>query len=83
MIAKVLANRLKVVLGNITSLEKNGFVLGREITDCIMLISEVAHSLKMNHKASMIIKLDMCKAYDKVVLYFLLKVMERMGFNSH
>lgn len=82
VIAKVMANRLKKILCKIIAPNQNGFILGRKITGSILLISEVVHSLKVNHTSSMVIKVDVCKVYDKVSWDFLLKVMDHMGFSN-
>lgn len=80
IIAKVLANRLKLLLGKIILIEQNGFVSGREITDSILLVLEVVHTLSTSKQARIIIKLDVTKAYDRMRWPFLMEVMKRMGF---
>ena len=39
MLAKVLANRLKNVVGNVISKSQNAFVEGRQILDVVALLS--------------------------------------------
>jgi hypothetical protein len=83
MISKVLANRLKVVLPEIISINQSTFILGRLITDNILTTYETMHSMqtRMWSKASFMgIKLDMSKAYDRVECDFLEAVMGRLGF---
>lgn len=67
--AKILANRLKVILPNLISSSQSAFVLGRYITDNILTAYEALHSL--THRCSgrdryMAIELDMSKGYDRV-----------------
>ena len=46
IITKVIANRLKSLLLGIISLEKLGFVKGRQITDGIILVHELLHFIR-------------------------------------
>jgi hypothetical protein len=83
IIAKVLANRLKVVLPSIISPNQSAFLSGRLITDNILAAYETMHSMhtKMWSKVGFMgIKLDMSKAYDRVEWGFLEAVMTKMGF---
>jgi hypothetical protein len=83
MIAKVLANRFKVVLPHVISNEQSAFIPGRLITDNILVAFETLHTmdtrLKWN-KGYMALKLDMSKAYDQIEWSFLEAVLGRMGF---
>ncbi|XP_019172068.1 PREDICTED: uncharacterized protein LOC109167502 [Ipomoea nil] len=86
LLSKVLANRIKPLLANIISESQSAFVPGRLISDNIMLAFELNHYLKRKSQGNtgyVGVKLDMSKAFDRVNWYFLLKVMEKMGFSSH
>lgn len=79
IIAKTLANRLKIHLADIISDEQNAFVLGRLITDY-----ETIHAIrrmKGGKKGLMAFKLDMSKAYDRVKWSFLQAIMLKLGFS--
>lgn len=68
-IVEVLANRLKGILPNIISSTQSAFVLGRLITNNVLIAYEVMHYLNKEKKvknAHMFLKLDMSKAYDKL-----------------
>ena len=66
IIMKVLANRLKPLLLGLISSEQTSFMEGRQILDGIILAHEMIHSLKQTKTPSMLLKVDLAKAYDKV-----------------
>ncbi|XP_074271638.1 uncharacterized protein LOC141595569 [Silene latifolia] len=82
LVSKVLANRLKLFLGDIVSENQSAFTPGRLITDNILVAFELFHHMKnsRNKNGHMAIKLDMSKAYDLVEWSFLERVLRRMGF---
>nr|GEW44946.1 RNA-directed DNA polymerase, eukaryota, reverse transcriptase zinc-binding domain protein [Tanacetum cinerariifolium] len=64
VIAKVLANRLVTVLGDIVSEVQSAFVAERQILDGPFILSEVLQWCKSKRKQSFIFKIDFEKAYD-------------------
>ncbi|XP_059440462.1 uncharacterized protein LOC132172916 [Corylus avellana] len=85
ILAKVLANRLKLVLPSIISCNQSAFIPGRLISDNIFAVYETLHTMhtRMYGRVGyMAAKLDMSKAYDRVEWLFLEKVMKKMGFAS-
>ena len=83
LISKVLVNCLKLVLPNIASDSQSSFLSRRLITDNVLVAFETLHYLKRKTKGKlgfMALKLDMSKAYDRVELIFLEKVMKHLGF---
>ncbi|KAL6126244.1 hypothetical protein ACLB2K_074295 [Fragaria x ananassa] len=80
--SKVLANRLKPVMGKIISPFQGAFVPGRLISDISLLAFEIAHCMKRRSgkKGVCALKLDMGKAYDRVEWFFLETIMRKLGF---
>ncbi|MFS8003872.1 putative reverse transcriptase domain, fatty acid desaturase domain, acyl-CoA desaturase [Helianthus anomalus] len=80
VISKVLANRLKKVLGSVISESQSAFLRAKFILDGPLIINEVINWLKKNKKTAFIMKLDFEKAYDNVNWGFIMSVMRQMGF---
>ncbi|RVX12604.1 Transposon TX1 uncharacterized 149 kDa protein [Vitis vinifera] len=81
-LAKVLANRLKRVVGKVVSKAQNAFVQGRQILDAVLVANEVLDSVLKNKEEAVMCKLDIEKAYDHVEWSFLFSVMRKMGFGE-
>ena len=67
IVAKVLANRMKIVLPHIISYNQSAFIPGRHIIDNIIAAFEAFHTMATQLKGKqgfMALKLDMSKAYD-------------------
>ncbi|XP_059067473.1 secreted RxLR effector protein 78-like [Cryptomeria japonica] len=77
-----MVNRLKLVLDKLVSPEQHGFTPGREIVDSRITVVETMHSMKRSKMQRMVVKLDISKAYDRVIWYFLFSILERFGFDS-
>ena len=82
LLAKVLANRLKKVVGKVVSSAQNAFVEGRQILDAALIVNEAIDSLLNQNESGVLCKLDIEKAYDHLNYNFLLFVMQRMGFGE-
>jgi hypothetical protein len=83
IISKVLANRLKLVLPHIISLEQSAFIPRRIITDNILVGFETLHTMDTRLKGKegfMALKLDMSKAYDRLEWDFVEGVLQKLGF---
>ena len=83
ILAKVLTNRLKLVMPNVIGDNQSAFIAGKQIQDNILVVHEILHSLlhqKKDDQMGMAIKLDMAKAYDRVEWDFLTSMMLKLGF---
>ena len=82
LLAKVLANRLWVVLDEVVGPNQFSFIKGRQILDCSLVANEVIDEIKKKMSGGLIFKVDFEKAYDSVEWTFLDAVMAKMGFGG-
>ena len=83
VIAKIMANRLKICLGKLIHPFQGAFVPDRIIQDNILIAHEIFHSFKNKGGQSgwLAIKLDMEKAYDRLEWSFILAMLQKFGFH--
>lgn len=82
LLAKVLVNRFKKVVGFLVSDFQHAFVAGRQILDVMLIANEaIDHRIKDNLRG-VLCKLDIKKASGHVNWNFILAIMEKMGFCS-
>ena len=79
ILARVLANRLQLVISDLIGPEQTYAVKGRSIHDNLHLIREVLEGIKDDTEAALI-SLDQSKAFDRVDHRFLASVLETAGF---
>ncbi|GKV36996.1 hypothetical protein SLEP1_g45072 [Rubroshorea leprosula] len=65
ILAKLLANRLKVVLDGIVGEQQMAFIRGRQLMDGVVVANEVIDDVKKKRKETFLFKIDFEKAYDK------------------
>lgn len=85
IISRILTTRLQPFMGSIISEQQSAFITGRQVHDNIIVAHEVFHFLKhkrVGSKASVAIKLDLNKAYDRVCWDFMFQVMVKLGFDQ-
>ena len=80
LLAKVLANRLKSVMGEVISDSQQAFVQGRQILDAVLIANKTLDSRLKDNKSGFLLKMDIEKAFDHVKWDFLMEVMSKMGF---
>ncbi|CAJ2652400.1 unnamed protein product [Trifolium pratense] len=80
ILAKVLANRLRQVIGSVISESQTAFVKNRQILDGILIANEVVDEARKFKKDLLLFKVDFEKAYDSVDWGYLDAVMGRMAF---
>ncbi|RVW89084.1 LINE-1 retrotransposable element ORF2 protein [Vitis vinifera] len=80
LLAKVLANRLKSMMGEVISDSQHAFVHGRQILDAVLIANEALDSRLKGNNPGLLLKMDIEKAFDHVKWDFLMDVMSKMGF---
>ena len=84
IILKILTKRMQPLLFHVISENQSAFVLGRAISDNVLITHEVIHYLKTSkakQRVFMVVKTDMSKAYDRLELEFIRRVLLRLGFH--
>ena len=79
ILARVLANRLQLVISDLVGPEQNYAVKGRSIQNNLHLVRQILEGIKDDTKAALI-NLDQSKAFDRVDHRFLAAVLETAGF---
>lgn len=85
ILAKVLVNRLKVVLPFIISENQSAFVEKRSITDNVLVAFELIHHMSRKKRGmgrEVALKLDISKAFVIVCWSFLRQRMKALGFHD-
>lgn len=79
IILKVLANKIKPVLGEVISENQTGFIQARYIADGILTINESVYWLKRKKKLDAIFKVNFKKAYDTLRWSLIDHMQEQIG----
>src|SRR4051812_9614619 len=78
---KVLATRLAAELPGLVGNHQSAFVRGRSIHDNFMLVQGTTRKLHALKEPTVMLKLDITKAFDSVQWPFIVEVMQHMGFS--
>jgi hypothetical protein len=79
IISKIIANRTKPILSRSLSEEQLGFLQGRQIQDAIGIVHECLHNIKKKKIKSLVLKLDLQKAYDCINWDLLRMILLQIG----
>ncbi|XP_058776499.1 uncharacterized protein LOC131650805 [Vicia villosa] len=82
ILPKMLAARIKKVMGSLISCNQSAFVPGRNMLDVVLLVNEVIDWAKQNKSSCLLLKVDFEKAYDSLSWNFLRDMLVRMGFGK-
>jgi len=80
ILAKILANRLRQVIGSVVSDAQSAFVKDRQIFDGILIANEVVDEARKSKKDLLLFKVDFEKLYDSIDWGYLEEVMVSMLF---
>jgi hypothetical protein len=81
-LSKLLANRLKKVLGKLISPCQSAFLPNRQILNGVVVLNELIDLAKRRKDECLLFKVDFERAYDTVSLSFLECMMTKMGFSE-
>lgn len=84
VISRVIHDMLEDILPLLISKNPFEFVKGRNISQNVLLAQEIIYDIRLTRKpANVVLKLDKAKAYDRVRWSFLIKVLEKLGFDAN
>jgi hypothetical protein len=81
LFSKVLTDRLAPWLLEFVQINQSAFIKGRSIQDNFLLLQESARLLHAHRRPSLLLKIDIARAFDSVVWSFLLEILQHMGFS--
>ncbi|GJY92501.1 RNA-directed DNA polymerase, eukaryota [Tanacetum coccineum] len=82
IIAKILAERIKLVIGKLVGEVQNAFIGERFILNGILIANETVDFVKKNKSKGLIFKVDFEKAYDSINWRYLCNILKSMGFGE-
>lgn len=80
ILAKLLAGRMRRVIGKLVSPNQTAFVPDRNIADGVLIVNEVLDLAKRERRHCVAFKVDFEKSYNRVSWNFLRHVLSKMGF---
>ncbi|KAL3694615.1 hypothetical protein R1sor_008266 [Riccia sorocarpa] len=82
IIAKLVAERIRKYKPDLVDPQQVGFIQGRNITSNLLGLRLAKDWAKATNQASIFLKLDFIKAYDRIDQGFLLQTLEKIGFGT-
>lgn len=82
LVTKCLANRLRRVLDSLVRPNQSAFISGRCLHDNFRSVQLTCRYLHSTRRASLLLKVDLAKAFDTVSWPFLLHLLAFMGFSQ-
>ena len=80
ILAKVVASRLRLVIGKVVGPYHHAFVAGRQILDVALIANECVNSCLKSNLPSVICKLNIENTYDHVSYDFLMTILKGWAF---
>ncbi|MFS7909556.1 putative RNA-directed DNA polymerase [Helianthus anomalus] len=80
IVSKILAKRMKCVIGSVVSDTQTAYIEGRSILDGPLMVNEIVSWTKSSKRKAMLFKVDFEKAFDSINWGFLDSVMSQMAF---
>lgn len=66
IVAKLLGNRLRKVIGKVVGEHQFAFISSRQLLDSVLIANELVDSMSKNNKGGLLLKVDFEKAYDSI-----------------
>jgi hypothetical protein len=81
LFSKILANRLPLKVSELVHPCQNAFIKGRFIQDNFKYVQALARLLHARKQTSLLLKIDIARAFDSVAWSSLMEIMQHIGFN--
>ncbi|KAM0874368.1 hypothetical protein ACQ4PT_037473 [Festuca glaucescens] len=80
LLAKTMSRRLAPVLPTLVSPNQSAFIKGRAIHDNFMLVQQLAKLFHLAKAPTVLLKLDIARAFDTVSWPFIVELLQHLGF---
>jgi hypothetical protein len=82
LISKTMSRRLALVLPTLVSPNQSALIKGRAIHDNFMLVQQLAKSFHAAKAPTVLLKLDIARAFDTVSWPFIIELLQHLGFGN-